>query len=294
MKRTKGFTLVELLVVVAIIALLVSILLPTLGRAKEMARQALCAANLNGVGKGLVLYASANDDSAPWIRSITWSSVKTGTNAKSLTTPALVSPTALMFLVVRSGQPADIFRCPSDGNASKMQTVRFTESNETYYYWDFYDAEVDDPSNGAANSTKISYSFQAPISSGGMDYKAGYTTSSKGGLAIMADKTPEFDKTDDDDDSPTALIDWSSSLSDKNRKRGMSQNHLSGDAINVLYADYHVSASESRADVGIDDDNIYSASGESDEGTQGEGSIDLADHLSTVDSFLIGPIKETN
>ena len=56
MKRSKGFTLVELLVVVGIIALLVTILMPTLTRARELAKQAICGANLNTIGKGLHIY----------------------------------------------------------------------------------------------------------------------------------------------------------------------------------------------------------------------------------------------
>ena len=53
MRRTKGFTLIELLVVIAIIALLVSILLPSLNRARELAKRAICGANLNSIGKGI-------------------------------------------------------------------------------------------------------------------------------------------------------------------------------------------------------------------------------------------------
>ncbi len=65
MRRWKGFTLVELLVVVAIIALLVSILLPSLGMAKEAARRVTCSANLRNLGLAANFYASENDDWLP-------------------------------------------------------------------------------------------------------------------------------------------------------------------------------------------------------------------------------------
>ena len=63
--RRTGFTLVELLVVVAIIALLVSILLPTLGKAKEQARIAICLSNLRSLGLGFAQYTTDNNDWYP-------------------------------------------------------------------------------------------------------------------------------------------------------------------------------------------------------------------------------------
>ena len=67
MKRQlhKGFTLIELLVVVAIIALLIAILLPSLGRAREMANRSACSANINGILKSCIVYAAENNDAFP-------------------------------------------------------------------------------------------------------------------------------------------------------------------------------------------------------------------------------------
>ncbi|HOW19243.1 MAG TPA: type II secretion system protein, partial [Phycisphaerae bacterium] len=55
--KARAFTLIELLVVVAIIALLVSILLPSLARAREQARKGVCLSNLHQCGVGFSQYA---------------------------------------------------------------------------------------------------------------------------------------------------------------------------------------------------------------------------------------------
>jgi prepilin-type N-terminal cleavage/methylation domain-containing protein/prepilin-type processing-associated H-X9-DG protein len=56
--RPRGFTLIELLVVISIIALLVSILMPSLTKAKELAKAVTCQANQRGLGTAIQLHVS--------------------------------------------------------------------------------------------------------------------------------------------------------------------------------------------------------------------------------------------
>jgi len=120
-RRRRGFTLVELLVVIGIIAVLVSLLLPSLNRAREQARKTKCANNLRQIGIALQMYVNANKGWLPapatgykpaggWYQE-DWVHWQKETPARNIKESALAP-----YLDMGSADyPEDsVLRCPSD------------------------------------------------------------------------------------------------------------------------------------------------------------------------------------
>ena len=69
MANLKGFTLVELLVVIAVIAMLLSILMPALSKGRHQAKFVVCRSNLKQINLAAIMWSRDNDD---WVLPATW------------------------------------------------------------------------------------------------------------------------------------------------------------------------------------------------------------------------------
>ena len=111
-----AFTLVELLVTMAIIAVLAALLLPALGRSKESGRTAFCQGNLHQIGLALQLYVDDNQNIMPFMQDYT-------------NGPASNQPTINLVLAPQLGS-TNVLCCPSDN----LQRFVLTGSSYSWNY----------------------------------------------------------------------------------------------------------------------------------------------------------------
>jgi len=100
--KLSAFTLIELLIVIAIIGILVSLLVPAISRTKEAGRSTVCLNNLHQIGIGLELYVQDNENHLPVM-------YDHGTNGAPPPGPAINQ----VLLSYVNGD-SNVFRCPSD------------------------------------------------------------------------------------------------------------------------------------------------------------------------------------
>ena len=264
MKRKSGFTLVELLVVVSIIALLISILVPALGRAKELARQISCMANVSAIAKGWALYANDNRGAPPMLPDIIDQynaayddDLRMGDEctAAALGTGAQQN----LCLLVKTGVvPWEIFICPStETRKADRGSGRKYGLGETV---------------GGTKVLYCDYGLQIPYLGPHITYWDGHanlcplTKNMDGGIAILADRA----------------------FNGYDRLHKWSRNHPE-DGESVMYADGHVKFSR---------DSVITQSGAKvlNTGGWGENNIYCAEYWDdeTTDSPRLDPMGYGN
>ncbi len=136
--RKKGFTLVELLVVIGIIALLISILLPSLARAREAAVRIKCGSNMHQIGIAFAMYLSDNKNVYPplWCPDIPDSTTNTtyfgtGNNTTYVSLLAKYIGSGKQFSI-NSGTNFGVFKCPNDNLDRATWLSPYSPSNPNY------------------------------------------------------------------------------------------------------------------------------------------------------------------
>lgn len=129
-KRHLAFTLVELLVVIAVIGIVAAFLLPALGQAKERAQAIVCLNNTKQLALAAVVYAGDHEDRLPYNLGLVGSSFRTSLNwannvmtwdlSPDNTNPATLTQASLGSYV---GGNIAVYKCPSDRVLSATQVA---------------------------------------------------------------------------------------------------------------------------------------------------------------------------